>query len=198
VGVPTVAALFVAKNGCYCGLDDVDAWDERRDARMYTGNLPVVAHPPCARWSQLAGLVEARYGYKRGDDDGCFASALAAVRRHGGVLEHPAYSAAWKHFGLQRPPRKGGWVTADDLGGFTCHVEQGHYGHRARKATWLYAVRCSLPALIWGKSSAFWVSYCGNHNGSRTVVERLSKSQRSATPLKFRDILLAMARSVRH
>ena len=32
------------------------------------------------------------------------------------------------------PPRFGGWVNADWLGGWTCCVEQGHYGHRARKA----------------------------------------------------------------
>ena len=78
-----VAALFVQTNGVYYGLPDVDPWDQRRDARLYDGPHPVVAHPPCSRWCRLAGLVEARWGHKRGEDGGCFAAALAAVRRWG-------------------------------------------------------------------------------------------------------------------
>ena len=45
-----VAALYVETNGVYYGLPDVDPWDEERDARLYDGPWPVVAHPPCARW----------------------------------------------------------------------------------------------------------------------------------------------------
>lgn len=90
-----IAALFVQANGSYYGLPDVDPWDQKRDARLYPGPWPVVAHPPCSRWCRLAGLVEARWGHKRGEDGGCFAFALASVRRWGGVLEHPAYSDAW-------------------------------------------------------------------------------------------------------
>ena len=64
----TVAALYVEKDGAYFGLEDVDPWDEERDARLYAGPFPVVAHPPCARWSRLAGFTEARFGLMRGDD----------------------------------------------------------------------------------------------------------------------------------
>ncbi len=85
-----IAALFVQRGGAYFGLPDIDPWDEQRDARLYQGTAPVLAHPPCARWCRLAGLVQARWGSKIGDDGGCFASALANVRRCGGVLEHPA------------------------------------------------------------------------------------------------------------
>jgi hypothetical protein len=42
----TVAALFVETNGAYYGLPGVDPWDESRDARLYDGPFPVVAHPP--------------------------------------------------------------------------------------------------------------------------------------------------------
>ena len=62
--------------------------------------------------------------------------------------------AAWKAFGLNSPPRCGGWVNADFEGGWTCCVDQGHYGHRAQKATWLYAFGVPLPILKWDKSSA--------------------------------------------
>lgn len=199
----TLAALFVDKRGAYSALSlipVVDMWDESRDARKYDGNLPCVAHPPCTRWCRLAGLVEARWGYKQGEDGGCFASALASVRRCGGVLEHPAFSKAWPAHGLSAPPTGGKWVRADDVGGWTCYVEQGRYGHAAKKATWLYANGIVRPELRWGhnadqKSSAL-VSWCGNKTRRDERRPRLSSKAASATPPEFRDALIRMAMSV--
>jgi hypothetical protein len=180
-----IAALFVQANGAYFGLEDVDPWPESRDARTYPGPHPVVAHPPCSRWCRLAGLVEARWGHKRGDDGGCFASALDSVRRWGGVLEHPAYSDAWADHGLLHPPTGGGWVNADFVGGWTCYVEQ--HG-------------VELPALRWGhvpgQKAAALVSWCGNRVASGEDRPRLGKKAASATPPEFRAELLSMARSV--
>jgi hypothetical protein len=197
-----IAALFVDARGAYAGLEGVELWDEQRDARTYPGPHPVIAHPPCARWCALAGLVEARYGYARGEDEGCFASALAAVRRWSGVLEHPAYSAAWPAHGLMAPPTGGGWVSADWLdgfAGFTCYVEQALYGHAARKATWLYACGVSLPALRWGhaEDARAIVSWCANRIRGDEPRRRLRTRESSATPVEFRNELIAMARSAR-
>lgn len=50
-----IAALYVARGGCYFGLPDVDPWGEERDARKYAGPWPVVAHPPCERWGRYWG-----------------------------------------------------------------------------------------------------------------------------------------------
>ncbi len=195
----TVAALYVDPRGCYAGLDGVEVWDEARDARTYAGPWPVVAHPPCSRWCRLAGLVEARWGHKRGDDGGCFAAALDAVRTWGGVLEHPAYSDAWAAYGLNRPPRSGAWVSAGFCGGWTCHVEQGRYGHVAKKATWLYAHSAELPQLEWGSdadsASQALVSWCGNHTSRFDTRPRVGKRAAAATPEAFREVLLGMARS---
>lgn len=195
-----IAALFVETDGCYFGLPDVDPWDIKRDARLYVGPWPVVAHPPCSRWCRLAGLVEARWGHKRGEDGGCFERALWAVRAFGGVLEHPAYSDAWAKFNLPTPSRHGGWQRGI-CGGWSAHVEQGRYGHPAKKATWLYAFGASLPSLRWGfnpdqKSKAL-VSWCGNHVSSGELRPRVGKKAASATTIEFRDLLLNMARSVR-
>jgi hypothetical protein len=44
--VDLIAALYVETGGVYYGLPDVDPWDEARDARLYDGPWPVVAHPP--------------------------------------------------------------------------------------------------------------------------------------------------------
>jgi hypothetical protein len=202
-----VAALFVSPKGPYAGLPDVDLWDEARDARLYAGPYPVVAHPPCERWGRYwHGGPSARVRRRKGDDDGCFASALASVRTWGGVLEHPAASSAWAAFGLKRPPRAGGWVSAGWDGGWTCCVDQGHYGHRAQKASWLYAVGVELPMLQWGKMAGGIRLDQGFHSAAerararraqRTgMCQRLSKRQRIETPVPFRDLLLGMARSV--
>lgn len=191
-----IAALFVETNGTYFGLPDVDPWDEARDARKYAGTHPVVAHPPCSRWCQLAGLVEARYGYKKGDDGGCFEAALRAVEICGGVIEHPAYSLAWERFNLPRPDRRGGWHGSEECG-WSCYVEQGRYGHPARKATWLYAVGVDLPDLRWGyghRGTAI-VSWNKNHRLVGDTRPRIGKAVAAKTPIEFRDVLLNMARS---
>lgn len=202
-----IAALYVATGGVYFGLDGVDPWDEARDARLYDGPHPVVAHPPCARWGRYwyGGPYWIALGRPRktlGDDGGCFAAALASVRRWGGVLEHPEGSHAWRHFGLNLPPRKGGWIVADWDGGWTCCVEQGHYGHRARKATWLYVRGCEPPLLAWGKSAAKVRLDEGFHSKeerARAVktgaCQRLNAKERAATPIPFRDLLLSIARA---
>lgn len=195
-----IAAIFVDPKGAYHNLPEVEVWGlPDRDARDYAGPHAVVAHPPCARWCRLAGLVEKRWGHKRGEDGGCFAAALAAVRKFGGVLEHPAYSDAWKRFELPAPHRAGGWALGE-CGGRSCHVEQGRYGHPAKKATWLYACLSEYPALKWGSDPdtrpQALVSWCRNHTQAFDKRPRLGAKAASATPLEFRDVLLAMARSV--
>lgn len=191
-----VAALFVDPKGPYVGLPDVDPWDEVRDARLYAGPHPVVAHPPCERWSKLAALCEARYGIPRGKDEGCFAAALEAVRRFGGVLEHPASSAAWAVFGLMRPNPAGGWTAADFAGGWTCCVDQSHFGHQAQKTTWLYACRVSwLPSLPWDRKAG--ESVVIRYKQYTKNKPAMKKSERHITPPAFRDVLLAIARNAR-
>lgn len=194
-----IAALFVEKNGVYFGLSDVDPWDAKRDARNYNGPHAVVAHPPCSAWCQLAGLVQARYPHrKKGADGGCFASALRSVRTFGGVLEHPAYSAAWRAFDLPRPPTGGGWVRGI-CGGWSCYVEQHAYGHAARKATWLYAFGVSQPPLKWGRTSGATatVTWCMNRDWRGASLPRIGKSVAARTPIAFRDELLNIARGAR-
>jgi hypothetical protein len=201
-----VAALFVERGGVYWDLEICDPWDEARDARNYAGPYPVVAHPPCQRWGRFwHGSPRKPHQFNLGEDDGCFAAALAAVRAWGGVIEHPADSHAWVHFGLRPPPRSGGWHTADFEGGWTCYVEQGFYGARARKPTWLYACRVAIPALRWGRGAQrldpVMVERHGYEYARRKGIVSMiggkdKQKIRNRTPLEFRDLLLALARSV--
>jgi len=198
-----IAALFVEAGGVYFGLNAVDPWDEARDARTYPGPHPVVAHPPCDRWGRFwNGGPSAREPRRLGADAGCFFSALWSVRTFGGVLEHPKDSHAWTWFGLRVPPRRGGWIDADEFNGRTCCVWQGHYGHFAGKPTWLYAVGHDLPELIWGPcaqrihpralelhgyAKARRIGMLGMVGGKN------KKNIRSATPPAFRDVLIRIA-----
>lgn len=204
----TIAALYVETEGCYFNLDGVDPWDEKRDARLYFGPHAVVAHPPCQRWGRFwHGSTAKPHQFKLGDDGGCFNHALAAVRLHGGVIEHPADSHAWRIFNIATPPRKGGWVLADELA-WTCCVYQGHYGHFSGKPTWLYASGVpydKLPQLRWGKcEQRIHPRALELHGyekarriGMMAMVGGKDKTRiRNATPEPFRDVLLDIARSV--
>jgi hypothetical protein len=201
-----IAALYVQTGGCYWALPGVDPWDEARDARQYAGPWPVAAHPPCARWGRYARGGPSAPGTRQlGDDGGCFAAALASVRRWGGVLEHPAHSHAWLAHGLPWPPAIGGWQR-DIGGGWGCHVEQGHYGHASRKATWLYAVGCVLPELRWGSSGQridpLMLQRHGYEKARRCGVVAMAGGKRKAeirgaTPPEFRDLLISIAASAR-
>jgi hypothetical protein len=189
---PLVAALFVETNGIYYGLPGVDPWDEQRDARLYDGPYPVVAHPPCSSWCQLASVNEARWGRPIGDDDGCFEAALEAVRRFGGVLEHPAYSLAWSEFNLPRPVR-GVWRRSLLDGGDVTEVSQSAYGHLARKRTWLYLNGDPKP-LNWSDPDGVGVVGAGVYSGQSAGRPRVDGYEARATPLRFRDELLSLAR----
>lgn len=210
-----IAALYVETDGAYFGLDGVDPWDEARDARKYAGPWPVVAHPPCQRWGRYwHGAPCKPHQFRLGADNGCFASALTAVRNFGGVIEHPKDSHAWRYFGLATPPSAGGWVKADAFGGWTCCVWQGHYGHFAGKATWLYVVTMGhdgflfddpiLPELTWGASDSGptpeMIERYGyakaRRVGRMALVGGKDKTRiRNATPAPFRELLLSIART---
>ncbi len=184
-----VVALFVQTDGVYFRVRGVDPWDHERDARAYQGPHPVVAHPPCARWGSFARMMEVKSGVAIGNDDGCFKSALASVESFGGVLEHPARSRAWYHFGIRRPHR-GCWVRTRR--GWTTELYQARYGHPTPKPTWLYYVgRNPPPELDWT-----YVRSTGRviANSWHRRTPYVSHQERIVTPKPFRNLLVRMAR----
>ncbi len=198
-----IAALYVETGGVYFNLPGVEPWDEDRDARAYAGPHPVVAHPPCERWGRFwHGSTRKPHQYRLGADDGCFSAALWAVRTFGGVIEHPAASNAWRWFGLPRPKQGEGWTEPDHYGGRSCVVDQAHYGHFARKPTWLYAIADDLPELDWSAAEQrlhpVSVEKHGYEKARRIgmmamVGGKHKKRIRNATPVEFRDVLLGIA-----
>ena len=189
-----IAALYVQENGCYFGLPFVDSWPESRDARKYDGPIPVVAHPPCQLWGSLATVNYKRWGGEHnrpGNDGGCFQSALSAVMRFGGVLEHPAKTRAWAEHGLDKPVGKG-WSPSGI--GWVCEVWQSAYGHRANKATWLYYVgETPPPELDWSRPRGTHQVGRQDARGKARNKPTLSKKEANATPERFRDVLIWLA-----
>lgn len=186
-------ALYVDPRGPYPGL--VAEWyDQARDARTYAGSLPVVAHPPCQLWVNFAALNFKRWGGEHnrpGNDGGCFASAVANVRRVGGVLEHPASSNAWAAHDLPAPVGVG-WQQ-DIRGEWVCEVWQSAWGHKARKRTWLFYVG---PQPIEAK----WDRVAGSHQVGwfDRVKPSLNKREACQSPPAFAEWLIALAASAAH
>lgn len=183
-----VSALYVDPRGPYPKLV-ADWWDEKRDARNYAGPNPVVAHPPCQLWTNLAGVNFKRHGgphNRPGNDAGCFDAALCSVLRWGGVLEHPAGSYAWSTFGLETP-RAGCWLGGAK--GWTCEIWQSAYGHRARKRTWLFYSGAVSPfALDWSRFPG--THQCGWFDRAKPT---LGKRESSATPQLLAEWLIELA-----
>jgi hypothetical protein len=201
-----IAAIFCETDGPYSGLLGVDLWDIERDARLYRGPHPVVAHPPCKRWGRYwSGGPSVKVRRMLGDDGGCFAHALWAVRTFGGVLEHPEASHAFRFYGLPIPRRRGGWSAPDSYGGRSCCVAQSAYGHQARKLTWLYAAGVSFPELDWSHPSGQRVDAGFHSTAERQAAraagvkpaKRITAAERLHTPVPFRDLLLSIASTVK-
>jgi hypothetical protein len=168
-----VAVLFTRHDSIYKTLN-VDCWSRARNALNYKGPNPVIAHPPCARWGSFATKGDRLIG----DDSNTFAHAIWCVRTFGGVIEHPANSKAWRWFGIKQPHMVG-WTHGDQWGSVCC-IEQGNYGHKARKPTWLYST-LGTPELDWGPSV-----------DKKVPLGSLNKHDREATPVHLANTLIHM------
>lgn len=141
-----VAVLFARRDSNYKKFS-VDVWDEDRNALNYSGDDPVIAHPPCRAWSQLRHFAKPQPGEKE-----LAFFAVDQVRKNGGVLEHPARSKLWEAANLPEPGQR------DEYGGWTFEAPQKWWGHKCEKPTRFYIVGCppaELPTvpLILGEAS---------------------------------------------
>lgn len=131
----TISALFVRKDSVYKTLG-VDCWDIERDARLWPGGNPIIAHPPCRAWGKLSGFARPREGEKE-----YAIKCIEWIREYGGVLEHPAASRLWPFMNLPKPGK------VDEYGGFSICIDQFWFGHKAQKKTLLYVCGCTQADL---------------------------------------------------
>jgi hypothetical protein len=182
-----VAALFVRADSIYKTMPGVDAWDIERDARKWPGGAPVVAHPPCRLWAKLRQFAKAA---DPAAEMQLAHDAVAHVRQHGGVLEHPAESSLWTACMLPRPGRP-----PDGFGGWTAEIRQCDWGHKAEKLTWLYIVGChpdDLPPLPpRSEPTGLIKPQRGIPRDGRKIV---TKAEREQTPPELAAWLVDVAR----
>jgi hypothetical protein len=189
----TVAVLFARADSHYRALPECDVWDKARDARKWPGGCPVIAHPPCRGWGRLRGLANPEPGEKE-----LAFFAIDQVQRHGGVLEHPAGSTLWRKAHLPAPMERG-------VCGWTLPIDQFWFGHRAKKATWLYIVGIEpeqVPRIPIVLGDAPCV--CGPagrrrdggrlHKGDLGWRPEITKAERELTPPALAAWLVALAR----
>lgn len=124
----TAAALYIDPAGPYAARSDLDLWPLARNADLYAGPLPVIAHPPCGHWGKY------RHRCRQPGRD-CLHAALAHVRRWRGVLEHPLHATTWTAANLPHNCRQ-----LDLHSGWTLDIDQHRFGHPAVKPTRLYIV----------------------------------------------------------
>ncbi len=179
----TVAVLFAREDSVYKQLPGTDVYDMERDARIYDGPHPVVAHPPCRAWGRLRSFAN-----PRPDERNLARLAVAMVREFGGVLEHPAGSTLWP---AQRLPLPG---ERDAFGGWTLAAPQMWWGHKAEKATWFYVVGCEpgdMPDLPYSMAEATHVVQSRKRQDSRPHI---TKAEREHTPPELAVWLVELAR----
>ena len=182
----TVAVLFARADSIYKTLPGCDVWDIDRDARKWPApdGDAVIAHPPCRGWGRLR-----QFSYATEDERQLARDAVSYVRRHGGVLEHPAESTLWSDMCLPRPGQ-----FPDKFGGYSIAVDQFVFGHRAEKSTWLYVVGCEpddIPEMpIRGGSP----THCVRPTKSYPRMPSITKREREATPPSFAVWLVELAR----
>lgn len=167
----SVPVLFTRSNSPYLALG-CDCYDIDRDARTWPGGRPLIAHPPCRSWGQLAHMAKPRDGERE-----LSLWAMQQVRRFGGVLEHPINSRLWSATGCLS------WGVRDSFGGVLIPLYQSSFGHRAPKLTGLYLVGVAVPDIPPPRPSV-------------TTVERMCRAEREATPPELASFLVNLVGAV--
>lgn len=209
-----IAALYVLARGPYANMPGVDPWPAKRNALLYRGPDPIVAHPPCAWWSR-----KLRHQLKLSSEQGPHLAPVAVVQVQGcgGVLEQPAESLLWETMGLPFPePYRQMTIDGpekDEHGGFTVEVDQSGWHrperrdqeHGEHKRTWLYmvgidfaAVQLPPPAPSPEKSTVRRLDKRAGIKSSwrRSRYDMMGPEARKRSPRAFAEWLVSLARTV--
>jgi len=174
-------ALFCQVNSVYFQFDGCTVFTEKEDALSYSGQYPVICHPPCRLFGRLrhfstAPLSEKALAYY----------SVALVRSIGGVIEHPAGSKLWSDCDLPLGSNR------DAFDGWTLSINQSWFGHPATKNTWLYIVGCD-PGQIPNYPISFdAVQYSIKSNSHKSALKPIPKSERSTTPFLLAKWLIEL------
>lgn len=191
----TVAVLCAARKTSYREIPGVEIYDEVRDARTFPGGMPVIAHPPCRRWTTFgANMLKAtaKHGNRLPTDAEIKQErelglwCARQVQENGGILEQPAGSKLFESAGLPLP----GLPQSPES--FSLHVWQAWWGYPLKKGTWLYF--CGISKFV--IEIPFVLRPLNTHDG-REWDFKISHSSRmrSHTVPAFANWLVDLART---
>lgn len=123
-----ISVLCTHAKSNYKSIPGLDLWPDPRNAYNFSGDNPVIAHPPCAQWSRMKNFARIN---KEEKDLAVF--CWEKVLQNGGIFEHPAGSSFFNY------------VAADRKNMLS--VNQSWWGFPCTKRTYLYFHRCSAIAV---------------------------------------------------
>lgn len=145
-----VSVLCVASGSNYYRIPGLDLWDTMRDAYKFTGQNPVIAHPPCAQWSRLHKFAK-QNEYEKELAVFCWEK----VNQNGGIFEHPAGSHFFKFIGADCKK--------------IVSVDQHWWGFPCRKRTYLY-FNGFAPAQMPLNFSSYQTTVDALHSSRRSIM----------------------------
>lgn len=169
-----IPVLFVQQNSNYYNFDYFDCFDEKRNALTSQAREPLIAHPPCRKFSKLRSLSNAPTKEKQ-----LAFFALEKIRRFGGILEHPKSSTLFKtgNFKLDG--------SIDDYGGFLRVVNLSDFGFQAVKPTMLYFVGLTPKQLPPFPLNFNAITHVISTSYKYSEKKELSRNKRSETPIQM-------------
>lgn len=178
-----IPVLFARSDSVYKRLGVCDVYDLQKDALNWGGGRPVIAHPPCRAWGKLREFSLATEAEKN-----LAIWAVEAVRSNKGVLEHPAKSTLWDACGLPYPN-----AGFDRFGGWTLEIDQFHWGHKAKKPTWLYIVGVTEVGVMPSREGS--PTHC-IRKWTGCTLPSVTKEDRERTPPELAKWLCALVSSM--
>lgn len=173
----SVAILCASPRSVYHSMQDVIVYDRNRDAKTFTGGMPVVAHPPCRAWSAYcAHQAKPEPGEKE-----LGPLCVDWLKECGGVLEHPAHSRLFAFCGLPKPGR----VKTQEV--WSAEVCGSWWGDSRTKTTWL----CFFHIWPFGVRLPLALH---DPTGDRRKWQLMGRAQRSATTRSMAIWLVDVAR----
>jgi hypothetical protein len=167
--------LCAAPRSVYKEIPGLEVYDQERDARTWPGGSRCVAHPPCKPWSRHC-RHQAKFEQAEMDlGPWC----VEALRKFGGILEHPAGSLLFAHCALPRPGQTNGQC-------WTASVWQAWWGYPMKKETWLCFFGIPRDLVTY----PFKLHARGS---DRRTEQLMSHARRSATTRAFAEWLIEVA-----
>lgn len=161
-----IAVLCAARDSVYKSFNNLEVYDQAKNARTFTGNQPIIAHPPCRGYSAFM-----RHWAKPAPGEKDLALyCTEKLLTNGGVLEHPAHSIYLKRF-------------IKDKRFKITEIHQSWFEYPVTKKTWLLTPKhYKIPDIPFNLINPL--------QNQRKIFENMSHTQRHYTTINLATWLI--------